>query len=44
MVATPRLARPEYGLYYLFRNNLTNEQVEEYQIYFHNSGEYQKYL
>lgn len=44
MVPSSRLARPEYGLYYLYRNNLTNELVEEYQIYFHNSADYQKYL
>jgi hypothetical protein len=34
----------EQGSSVIYRNNLTDEEVEEYQLGFHNQAEFQKYL
>lgn len=43
-VSPARTPRNEHGVYKLYRNNLTNEEVEEYPVGFHNTQEYKKYL
>lgn len=36
--------KPSHGAYKLFRNVLTNEQIEQYSLNFQSGGEFERYL